>query len=155
MRTRRDIEIARMLAFLALVTVILLSTSCQKGGIEPVAIAAEDMCSFCRMAISEKQYASELVTRDGDALKFDDIGCMVNYHKENKQKAEVAAAYVVDFYSRTWIRGEDAHYVKSARIKTPMSGDVIAFKNDSKAREFAANVEGSLTRFEDVMNMKD
>ena len=143
-----------MLACLALVTVIL-STSCQKAGIEPVAIAAEDMCSFCRMAISEKQYASELITRDADALKFDDIGCMVNYREQNKQKIEIAASFVTDFYSRTWIRGENAYYVKSGRIKTPMSGDVIAFKSDSKARQFAANVEGSLTSFEDVMKMKD
>jgi copper chaperone NosL len=151
----RNIEMARMLASLALVTVILLSASCQQMGIEPVAIAAEDICSFCRMAISEKQYASELVTRDGDALKFDDIGCMVNYLGEKKQKEEIAAMFVTDFESRAWIRAEDAHYVKTEKLKTPMGGGVIAFKDDSAARKYAATVEGSIARFEEVMKMKN
>ena len=148
------VESLRLLARVALTTIAALSISCQKAYIEPVAIAAEDICSFCRMAISEKQYAAELITNDGDAYKFDDIGCLVEHIKGDK-RTDVAAYFVTDFESRVWITAEGAHYVKSAKLKTPMGGGVIAFKNESKARESVLTFQGSLMRFDDVIKVSD
>src|SRR5262249_26365697 len=81
----------------ALLLGALWLAGCGKPKFDPVEIAEEDMCAFCKMAISEKQYAAEFLNRDGDVFKFDDIGCMVSYVVEKKVGDSVAAFYVVDF----------------------------------------------------------
>jgi copper chaperone NosL len=115
---------------------------------EPVALAPEDMCSYCRMAISEKRYAAELLDSDGRAFKFDDIGCMSNF--VNKREVKAMVYFVMDFDERTWIRAEDAFYVRSAEITTPMNGGIVAFQTEAKARQAAGKYHGTVQRFDEV-----
>src|SRR5262245_33403006 len=106
---------------------VTVFANCQRRGVEPVALAPEDMCAHCRMAISEKQYAAELIDSDGAALKFDDIGCMTNFLKSAKNKTTIAATFVMDFNERQWIKADEAYYVRSAEFTTPMNGGIVAF----------------------------
>ncbi len=133
-----------------LICLLFLIANCQKQSIAPVAIAPEDMCSYCKMAISEKQYAAELIDSEGQAFKFDDIGCMANFVK-NKKDTKVVAYFVMDFNERQWIKAEDAFLVRSSELHTPMNGGIIAFKDQSKAKEAADRHHGKLTRFDDVL----
>jgi copper chaperone NosL len=151
MRKLLRAESAGLVARIALIAAVAFMAACQKAGIEPSAIAAEDMCSSCRMAISEKQYAAQAITADGDAIKFDDIGCMVAYLRGAENNKEVIARFVVDFNSRGWIRAEDAYYVKSPELKTPMRGGVVAFKDEPGARDSAETLHGFLLRFDEAM----
>ncbi|MGZ8844669.1 MAG: nitrous oxide reductase accessory protein NosL [Pyrinomonadaceae bacterium] len=125
--------------------------NCQKRGIAPVALAPEDMCSYCRMAISEKQYAAELIDSDGQPFKFDDIGCMVNFIKGNKSKGQIAAYFVMDFDDRAWVKAEDAHYVRTSEVTTPMNGGLIAFKTQSKAQQAVDKYQGKLLQWKDIV----
>ena len=125
--------------------------NCQKQAIAPVALAPEDMCSYCKMAISEKQYAAELIDSEGQAFKFDDIGCMANFIKNKKDPAKTIARFVMDFNERQWIKAEDAFLVRSSELHTPMNGGIIAFKDQSKAKEAADRYHGKLMRFDDVL----
>ena len=70
---------------------VAVFTNCQTRAFEPVAIVPEDMCSYCKMAISEKRYAAELIDSEGQAFKFDDIGCMVNFTKSPKNATKTMA----------------------------------------------------------------
>jgi copper chaperone NosL len=126
--------------------------SCQKNMNGPVAIAPEDMCAYCKMAISEKRYAAELIDSEGQAFKFDDIGCMVNFSKNQKNTAKIAAYFVMDFDERQWTKADDAYYVRSSELTTPMNGGIIAFKNQSKAQEAIGKYRGKLLRFKDIFN---
>lgn len=129
---------------------LLLLMACATSTIEPVALAPEDMCSYCRMAISEARYAAELVNQDGQALKFDDIGCMVNFVEYKKNTTKPAGYFVMDFDERQWIKAEDAFYVYSSELSTPMMGGGVAFKDKSKAETAAARYHGQLLRFKDL-----
>ena len=131
------------------ICLLFLIANCQKQSIVPAALAPEDMCSYCKMAISEKQYAAELTDSDGQALKFDDIGCLANFIKKNHTKA--AAYFVMDFNERQWIKAEDAFYVRSSELSTPMNGGLIAFKTESKAQEAATKFHGKLLRFKEIL----
>ncbi len=122
--------------------------------IEPVALAPEDMCAYCKMAISEKRYAAELIDSEGQAFKFDDIGCMVNFIKSRKNTTKVVAYFVMDFDERQWTKADDAYYVRSSEITTPMNGGIIAFKNQAKAQEAIGKYHGKLLRFKDIFNLK-
>lgn len=124
--------------------------SCQNQTIEPVAIEANDMCAFCRMSISEKRYAAELIDQDGEVSKFDDIGCMTNFRKQRVNDALIRATFVMDFERREWLKAEDAFYVRSPEFKTPMSGGIAAFKDESTAQATAAKYHGTMLRFTEL-----
>lgn len=132
------------------IVMMLVLANCQSATLEPVAIEAHDMCAFCRMSISEKQYAAELIDRDGEAFKFDDIGCMTNFRKEKKNDGSIRATFVMDFERREWLKAEDAFYVRSAEIKTPMSGGIVALKAESNAQAAAAKYQGTMLRFTEL-----
>jgi len=128
----------------------LFLASCQKNATEPVAIAPEDTCRYCKMAISEKRYAAEFIDRDGGVFKFDDIGCLINFIKDQQNKDQIAAYFVIDFEERQWIKAADAYFVRSSEFKTPMSGSIVAFKDEAKAEVAAGKYHGKLLRFTDL-----
>lgn len=132
------------------IAVLLVLTSCQQRALDPVAIEATDMCSFCRMTISDKRYAAELIDDEERVFKFDDIGCMTNFIKQNRNDVPTAALFVMDFESREWMKAEDAFYVRSAELKTPMSHGLAAFKNKSSAETAVAKYNGALLRFAEI-----
>lgn len=132
------------------IAMMLTLVNCQSG-VEPVAIEANDMCGFCRMSISEKRYAAEFIDQDGDAHKFDDIGCMVNFIKQKENDGSIRATFVMDFEQREWLKAEDAFYARSPKFKTPMSGGIVAFRDEATAQAAAAKYQGAMLRFADVM----
>ena len=138
----------------ALLLSALWLADCGKPKFEPVEIAAEDTCAFCKMAISEKQYAAEFLNRDGDVFKFDDIGCMANYIVEKKAWDSIAAYYVVDFDSKQWLKPEEASFVASPNFHTPMGGGMVAFKDRSRAEAAAAADQGRLISFTEALQSR-
>jgi len=129
------------------VTTLIMLASCENKTIGPVAIEGTDMCSFCRMSISEKRYAAELIDNEGEVFKFDDIGCLANFVK---QKGTTGATFVMDFDRREWLRAENAVYVRSAELETPMNGGIVAFKDEARANAAVAKYHGSMLRFAEV-----
>ena len=138
----------------ALLLIALWLAGCGKPKFEPVEIAAEDMCAFCKMAISEKQYAAEFLNRDGDVFKYDEIGCMASYVAEKKVGDSVAAFYVVDFHSKRWLKAEEADFIISPNFHTPMGGGMVAFKDRSRAEAAAAANQGRLISFAEALQWR-
>ena len=132
------------------VATLVALANCQKKTVEPVTIEVSDMCSLCRMSISEKRYAAEIIDNEGQPLKFDDIGCMTNYIKLKKNNVSIAATFVMDFDRREWLKAENAFYVRSTEFKTPMSGGIVAFRDQSTGQAAAAKYNGTMLRFADL-----
>jgi copper chaperone NosL len=133
-----------------LLCLLFVLANCQKRAVEPVALTREDMCSYCRMAISEKQYAAQLIDGEGQASKFDDIGCMTNFIDSKKNSPKPAAYFVMDFDERQWVKAEDAFYVRSEELQTPMNKAIVAFRNQSNAQQAVEKYKGQLLRFKDI-----
>lgn len=112
---------------------LVFAAACASGEVRPVPIENGDMCSFCRMAISEKQFAAEIIAVDETVLKFDDIGCLLRYRKAGGDKLQVAAIYFTDYDTRQWIKADSAVFVRSKNIKTPMGSGILAFADRVKA----------------------
>ncbi len=132
------------------ILIVALLTACQQSRIEPVDIADGDMCSHCRMAISERRFAVEFWNKDSVLLKFDDAGCMLNYIRKQNLRADVLAAFVIDYEARRWLKAETAFYVQSAGIKSPMGGGIIAFGDKARAEAAANQYQGTLLRFDEL-----
>lgn len=131
-----------------LVLGMLMIVACGQAEIKPVDFYPEDMCSSCRMAISEKQFAGEIITREGTALKFDDLRCMRKYLKDRGTE-QVAGYFFIDYDGRNWINGRDVILMRSPEISAPMGGNTVAFLTRAKAEAAAAKYQGQVLSFTD------
>jgi copper chaperone NosL len=104
------------------------------------------------MMISDFHYAAEVIEKR-KVHKFDDIGCMLAYAQTNNLSLEKARFWVMDFDGTSWIRGEEAYFVLSEGIHTPMGYGIIAFKDPIKAKERANKTKGEVMRFESLFKM--
>jgi copper chaperone NosL len=111
----------------------VLLSACSGGAIKPVDIEASDMCSFCRMAISEKRYAAEIIDEEENVMKFDDIGCMLRYRDAAGTTLKTAAIFVTDFETREWLPADKAFFVRRANVKTPMGSGIVAYNSKENA----------------------
>jgi len=102
------------------------------------------------MAISQKQFAAEIVDEEETVHKFDDIGCMLQFLKAKRGIVKPAALYVVDYDTRQWLAVDQAHFVRSALITTPMGGGIVAFSNAARATAAAREREGRLLSYPDL-----
>ncbi len=109
----------------------------------------EDMCDECKMLISEARFAAAYITENGDVRRFDDIGGMFVYHQKHMEP--VARYWVHDYKTSIWIRGDQAVYVHSPNIQTPMGYGVVAFKNRSDAESFASEKGGKILTLQDLL----
>lgn len=130
---------------------LLFFSGCKTTKLQPVAIEREDMCSYCKMAISEKKYAAEFIDSEEKVFKFDDMGCMLNFVK-SKKISNVAAYFVMDFDEGQWLKADDAYFVRSSEVDTPMGGGFIAFRDQTKAQQAVEKFKGKLFRFNEVVN---
>lgn len=120
----------------------VLSTACS---VEPVAINfGTDACHRCKMTIVDEKFGGEVVTKKGKSFKFDDLFCMVNYLNSGEvSEDELAFRLVVDYLRPgKLIPAGEAFYVKSARIRSPMSGNVASFHTEKAMEEHKAEWKG-------------
>lgn len=131
--------------------VLLPAIGCrpQFPGPEPLDLNQE-MCGFCRMAISQKRFAAEFFDFQGNCFKFDDIGCLIHYVRMVKGREGAKAFYVNDYQSREWLEARKARFVYAASLNTPMSSHLAAFESGEEAREWARQHEGQVLTFEEL-----
>lgn len=133
--------------------VLLLSfsfMSCGDFKVEPIKLNA-DSCDFCKMSIADGKYAAEVITQKGRVYKFDDIGCMANYCKENTN-TKIGAYFVGNFsQDNTLIPAETAFFLSGGAIQSPMHGGIIAFSKENEAQEFGTKLEAKPIRWEAII----
>ncbi len=115
---------------------IALTFSCVKKGAEPIKLNT-DGCDFCKMKIADGKFAAEIITEKGRVYKFDDMHCMMGYHKENAE-TKVKNFYISDFnQDNVLIPAETAFYVNGGDINSPMHGNTIAVTTKEEAEQMA------------------
>lgn len=120
---------------LCFIAVIFIASGCGTKDQKPVDIFPEDMCAFCRMAVSDQRFASEILTEGGEVFKFDDLGCFDEFIA-GRPELKTAGQYVKDFETKAWLRREDAVIVRTG-LSTPMGSGRIALQDSTRAREIA------------------
>jgi len=94
-----------------------------------------DMCERCKMAISERKFAVQLIDpQTGKNYKFDDIGCAILWLKEEKIPWEnQAIIWITDAKTGKWIDARKAQYVNNAI--TPMAYGFAAYSKGTLNKE--------------------
>ncbi len=92
-----------------------------------------DMCERCKMAVSERKYAVQVIDpKTHKHYKFDDIGCAILWFKEEKIPWEQEAIiWVKDGKTDEWIDAKKAVYT-TTKI-TPMGYGFTAYKDRQEA----------------------
>ena len=125
---------------------LFVSVSCK---VEPEAIAyGKDQCSFCKMNIVDQTHAAQLVTAKGKQFKFDAIECMVNYLDQNSDE-EIALLLVADYGNPgEMTEAENAAYLITPAIKSPMGANLSAFSEKNAANELQQKHAGEIYTWE-------
>ncbi|MBL0331228.1 MAG: nitrous oxide reductase accessory protein NosL [Bacteroidetes bacterium] len=126
--------------------IMLLSFfSCGQKNPDPIKINS-DNCDNCGMTISNPQFAAVLFTPKGRTYKFDDISCLIDYKNDNKEKALNAELFVANFPSDNQLLPvETSVYIKGDNVKSPMGGNVAAFKDRESATTYALELAAEFT----------
>lgn len=98
-------------------------------------------CAHCGMLISETMFAAAFRAPGAEARAFDDIGCLVASAKREADSGGLHF-WFHDATSGSWISGADATFVKSERLRTPMNGGLVAYRDLSDAQRGAAEYRG-------------
>ncbi|WMT43110.1 nitrous oxide reductase accessory protein NosL [Paenibacillus sp. D2_2] len=124
------------LAVLMIMFVFAALIGCGQKKYEAQAINEDvDVCAVCNMQVKDGAYATQIITKDGRSIKFDDIGCMNKWKSENGTD-QIGMDYVRDYNDKSWVEYEKAAYVYDPSIRTPMAYGIVSFKDKKTAEAF-------------------
>jgi copper chaperone NosL len=136
------------------VTVAVLSIIFLSGcNVSPDPIAfGKDNCHFCKMTISDGRFGGEVVSKKTKTYKFDDSHCILAFIRSNTVKREdIAGIYFLDFADgHDFVRAEDAFFLQSPDLKSPMNGNIAAFKSEDSLHGALPTFYGNKTSWEDM-----
>jgi copper chaperone NosL len=130
----------------------LLLMACESRPRGPMPIRADDACASCRMAISERRYAAELLDHDGNLYKFDDIACMLRFaHSLGAQRSAIRF-YVTDYANgEDFIDASSAYFVRlKSSVSSPMASGIVAFRNAATPAQASNQKNGGAFTFDEL-----
>ncbi|MBS1647568.1 MAG: nitrous oxide reductase accessory protein NosL [Bacteroidetes bacterium] len=128
----------------------LFLNSCKPSGPERINLN-KDNCDNCNMSISDSRFACELVTEKGRVYKFDDVLCMINYKKDNQDKANEARFYVSHYLSNNeLLLSDNLFFVEGEAVASPMGGNTAAFSNKDSAQAYAHKWEAKIISWKNI-----
>lgn len=134
------IERGLLVGILAFLT--LSACGSQAAGPAPPAIRYGVDVSEHGMIVSEERFAAAALPPSGPAILFDDTGELFLYRQSHGK--DYRALYVHDFKTRQWLRAEDAWYLLSERIPSPMGWGLVAYATEAAARDGQAEWGGQV-----------
>lgn len=130
------------------ILVLFILTGCE---VQPVPIEfGKEECSFCKMTIVDRQHAAQLVTKKGKQFKFDAIECMLNSLNQKQNSGENQIYLVSDYGKGTMTKAEDATYLVSQAIKSPMGAFLSAFSSRAEAMITKDQHGGEIYTWEEI-----
>lgn len=133
---------------LLLLAALLLLAGCTP---EPRPIAyGEDVCAHCQMTATDPRYGAELVTATGKTFVFDAVECLAAY-VENHPDLDVHSLWVSDYRDPgTLVRADEAFFVQSDRLRSPMALNVAAFRPPAVPDAVRDSLGGTLLSWDEV-----
>ena len=118
-----------------LAVALLLSAACSSGPARPAAVdTRNDACNSCRMAISDRHFAAQIVAPGEEPRFFDDLRCLRDHLAQTPALPPHAVAYVADHRTGAWVRAARAAYVQVPALETPMGSHWVAY-TDAASRD--------------------
>ena len=116
---------------------------CAAGPPEPAPLdTANELCAHCRMLASDARFAAQLVAPREEPKFFDDLGCLAEYLKSQRDGPPAGAiAFVADHRTKAWVRADRAVFTRVPGLATPMGSHLIAHA-DAASRDQDGDARG-------------
>ncbi|MGN6419459.1 MAG: nitrous oxide reductase accessory protein NosL [Pseudobacter sp.] len=137
---------SKIIAATSLLFILSLSSCNVKP--QPVVLNT-DICDHCKMTISDLKFGGELLTKKGKVYKFDDSKCLQAFLTEGTVKRDnLHSVYLLDHGGNgTLIESSKAILLKSSDFRSPMGGDLAAFKSREEAENAQKTFKGTITNW--------
>lgn len=131
-------------------TIVLCALFSCETAPEPINYGS-DACAFCKMTIVDQQHAAQYVTHKGKQFKFDAIECMLNDISE-KGIDHTGILLVADYKNPgSMVSADQATYLISKEIKSPMGAYLSAFSSQSVAQQTLDQSGGKLYTWPEML----
>mgnify|MGYP001068247293 FL=1 len=109
-----------------------------------------DECAYCRMMITDAEFGSQIVNKQGRSYKFDSVECMAAYDL-TEESENFHSKLVPNFLNREeWLMAENAEYLHSETLRSPMGLFLSAYKDRDAAEEMKIEYGGEIVDYETV-----
>ena len=110
----------------------------------------EDVCAACKMTIVDLKFAPQFVTDKGKYYVFDDLSCMIRFAGNNKEM-NISKMFVPNYLNETeFLEAQSAFYISGGDVKSPMNGNIAAFKTAAEAEQYAGQLNASVITWNDL-----
>ena len=140
-----------------LVVLALLIAACGNADASgpPEINYGRDICVECGMIVSEARFAAAYRLADGSDKIFDDLGGLLLYSRETGDVLDPATTWVHDFETEEWVAVDDAYFVPTLSVSSPMGHSIVSFSDEARATSFAADVDGEVILWNIVVDLPD
>jgi copper chaperone NosL len=136
---------------ITLILVLMALAACSKNGPQPIDYGNE-LCHLCKMTISDSRFGSQLVNTKGKAFKYDAVECLADDYRLNWKSEDVKATYVTDFLQPgTLVPAEDAIFLRSEGVPSPMGAFLSAYSDLEQARSQLQTHSGELLDWPEML----
>jgi copper chaperone NosL len=125
----------------------VLAAGCADDG-PPTVRYGHEGCAYCRMIVNDDRFAAALVTTSGEALKFDDVCCLVDHLSDNPGVEK--SVWVRGYRSGQWHDARSAYFAYGPKLQTPMGAGLAAVATREEADALAGEWGGKVYRFDEL-----
>lgn len=133
-----------------LLGLICVLSACEPPGPRPVSIN-KDECAYCKMTVTDIRFAAQAVTVKGRHYIFDDIVCLRDFKKENKEM-EFDKLYVANYIEPSeFVNVDEAYLVHSENLRSPMAGNIAVFAVRDSSMAYKEEWNGALIEWTNLL----
>lgn len=130
---------------------VALLAGCSSSAPSPVGVdTRNDVCSWCRMGVSDLRFAAQLVAPGEEPRLFDDVGCLRDYLAGGARVPRGAIAYVADHRTKSWVPASRAVYGRTSATRTPMASGIEGWADDASRDADSDNSAAARLTFQEV-----
>jgi copper chaperone NosL len=143
-------RLIRLLAVALIALTTIAACGDDEVSLDPPRIAYGEDISEMGMFVTDPRYTvATLPDGEKEWLLFDDIGELFKY-RDTHPDAGFQVIWVNDYHSEEWLKAEDAWYVESTGVNTPMGWGIAAFEKEDEARTHHEGVGGEMMTWEEA-----
>src|SRR5262249_24730582 len=109
-----------------------------------------DARSSCRMPVSDRHLAAQIVAPGDEPRFFDDLGCLSQYLTTHPLSHD-AAVFVADHRTGAWVPAERAVFSRVTPRATPMASGLIAHETAASRADDAAAAGSAIVPAAEVL----
>jgi copper chaperone NosL len=110
----------------------------------------DSVCASCNMIISDERWATSTIvdgSRGPEPRLFDDFNCQVDFETKHTD-LKILARWSHCHLTQDWIHTEQAFFLVSPELRTPMGSGLAAFEESANAEAAAVNLGASVMKFD-------